>query len=96
MYWCRHRPKSALERGGTRSRPGTGVTAIEETDENAPEPELMRIPSKDEAKEEVTFSDLLEILCQSNVPFLEICAFCVFDLNNLLNEVACECIEYGM
>ncbi len=33
-----HRPKSSLSRGGART-PATSVQAIEETDENAPEPE---------------------------------------------------------
>ena len=40
----RVRPRSSLERGGTRSRPDTGnVGAIEETDENAPEPEAVKV-----------------------------------------------------
>ncbi|KAK3097866.1 hypothetical protein FSP39_014000 [Pinctada imbricata] len=34
-----HRPKSSLERGGTRSRPDTATHPIEESDENAPEPD---------------------------------------------------------
>lgn len=38
----RHRPKSSLERGGTRSRPGT-ANPIEETDENAPEQEVKKV-----------------------------------------------------
>ncbi|CAC5378199.1 Androglobin [Mytilus coruscus] len=37
-----HRPKSSLERGGTRSRPGT-ANPIEETDENAPEQEVKKV-----------------------------------------------------
>lgn len=38
------RPKSSLERGSTRSRPTTGnVVAIEETDENPPEPEIIKV-----------------------------------------------------
>ncbi|KAK7107724.1 hypothetical protein V1264_015593 [Littorina saxatilis] len=38
------RPRSSLERGSTRSRPTTGnVGAIEETDENAPEPEAIKV-----------------------------------------------------
>ncbi|KAL8581512.1 hypothetical protein ACOMHN_042905 [Nucella lapillus] len=38
-----YRPRSSLERGGTRSRPGTGnVESIQETDENAPEPEKVK------------------------------------------------------
>lgn len=42
-YFTRFRPRSALERGCTRSRPATGnVEAIEETDENAPEPEAVK------------------------------------------------------
>ncbi|KAJ8315589.1 hypothetical protein KUTeg_007739 [Tegillarca granosa] len=45
-----HRPRSSLERGGTRSRPATGnVGSIEETDENAPEPEP--VPQKVEPVE---------------------------------------------
>ncbi|XP_053396619.1 androglobin-like isoform X26 [Mercenaria mercenaria] len=54
-----HRPKSALERGGTRSRPGTGnVTSIEETDENAPEPEPA--PPKEEHVEELPPVEVVE------------------------------------
>lgn len=63
----RHRPKSALERGGTRSRPGTGmgmVDAIEETDENAPEPDLAHEPPKEESKDEVT------LVCVALISFL--------------------------
>ncbi|XP_060593126.1 androglobin-like isoform X19 [Ruditapes philippinarum] len=56
-----HRPKSALERGGTRSRPGTGhVTSIEETDENAPEPETVKEPPKEEHVEELTPVEVVE------------------------------------
>ncbi|XP_052808177.1 androglobin-like isoform X3 [Mya arenaria] len=55
-----HRPKSALERGGTRSRPGTAVQSIEETDENAPEPEPVPEPSKEEQKEELTPIEVVE------------------------------------
>ena len=57
MHLCsfRHRPKSALERGGTRSRPSSSVVAIEETDENAPEPEPEQEPVKKEEPEEVRF-----------------------------------------
>ncbi|XP_067675678.1 androglobin-like isoform X1 [Haliotis asinina] len=48
-----HRPRSSLERGGTRSRPNTGnVGSIEETDETTQELEL----TAEEKKEE----DLLE------------------------------------
>ena len=44
-----HRPKSALERGGTRPPTrAASVAAIEETDENAPEPEPE--PVKEEPK----------------------------------------------
>ncbi|XP_048766494.2 androglobin-like isoform X7 [Ostrea edulis] len=43
------RPRSSLSRGGTRSRPATGnINQIEETDENAPEPE----PKKPEPEKE--------------------------------------------
>lgn len=35
----RHRPKSGLERGGTRSRPQTAT--IDESDENPPDPETL-------------------------------------------------------
>ncbi|XP_061176714.1 androglobin-like isoform X2 [Saccostrea echinata] len=43
------RPNSSLSRGGTRSRPATGhINQIEETDENAPEPE----PPKPEPEKE--------------------------------------------
>ncbi|XP_062575227.1 androglobin-like [Saccostrea cucullata] len=43
------RPNSSLSRGGTRSRPATGhINQIEETDENAPEPE----PKKPEPEKE--------------------------------------------
>ena len=65
----RFRPRSALERGCTRSRPATGnVEAIEETDENAPETEAVKVepptpPSQpdvltlDEAAKEVSIFD---------------------------------------
>lgn len=65
----RFRPRSALERGCTRSRPATGnVEAIEETDENAPETEAVKLepptpPSQpdvlilDEAAKEVSVFD---------------------------------------
>ncbi|XP_046325515.2 androglobin-like isoform X6 [Haliotis rufescens] len=44
-----HRPRSSLERGGTRSRPNTGnVGAIEETDETTQELELSAEEKKDE------------------------------------------------
>ncbi|KAL3881172.1 hypothetical protein ACJMK2_027629 [Sinanodonta woodiana] len=46
-----HRPRSALERGGTRSRPHSQM-AIEETDENAPEPEPENLVPKPKVKEE--------------------------------------------
>lgn len=44
------RPRSSLSRGGTRSRPATGnINQIEETDENAPEPEIKKPePEKEE------------------------------------------------
>ncbi|KAH3725435.1 hypothetical protein DPMN_051268, partial [Dreissena polymorpha] len=53
-----HRPKSSLERGGTRSRPGTAVGAIEETDENAPEP--VKEPPKEEPLRELTPVEVVE------------------------------------
>ncbi|KAK6170744.1 hypothetical protein SNE40_019059 [Patella caerulea] len=44
------RPKSSLERGGSRSRPATAVSiSIEETDENMPDPEIMAIEKKNDA-----------------------------------------------
>ena len=56
MAFYSHRPKSALERGGTRSRPGSSVgQPIEETDENAPEPEAEPV-KKEEPVEEVLLS----------------------------------------
>ncbi|KAL4233261.1 hypothetical protein ACF0H5_007945 [Mactra antiquata] len=56
-----HRPKSALERGGTRSRPGTGnVHSIEETDENAPEPEPVKEIPKEEPVEDLTPVEVVE------------------------------------
>ena len=39
LFSARHRPKSSLERGSTRCP--SAVLAIEETDENLPEPEMM-------------------------------------------------------
>lgn len=49
-FVCRTRPRSSLSRGGTRSRPATGnINQIEETDENAPEPEIKKPePEKEE------------------------------------------------
>ncbi|XP_078322767.1 androglobin-like isoform X13 [Crassostrea virginica] len=48
------RPRSSLSRGGTRSRPATGnINQIEETDENAPEPEPKQAePEKEPVKVE--------------------------------------------
>lgn len=55
-FVSRSRPRSSLSRGGTRSRPATGnINQIEETDENAPEPEPKQAePEKEPVKVEVS------------------------------------------
>ena len=56
LFSARHRPKSSLERGSTRCP--SAVLAIEETDENLPEPEMMamddegKITTEDAGKEQ--------------------------------------------
>lgn len=56
-FVCRTRPRSSLSRGGTRSRPATGnINQIEETDENAPEPEIKKPEPEKEEPQKVEVS----------------------------------------
>lgn len=95
MWWklslpsYRHRPKSSLERGGTRSRPAT-ANPIEETDENAPEQEPPKVeevkPPEEPAPVEVCVCSLF--VCLSAL--YELCIFSNFILILLISVWWCD------